>query len=64
MYKCPCCGKPGLTYSDAYYICEICGWEDDPWMEEYIYDPSSANQGLSMVDYRELYLQKKAEDPE
>lgn len=33
-------------------------------MEEYIYDPSSANHGLSMVDYRELYLQKKAEDPE
>ena len=30
MYKCPCCGKQVLTYSDAYYICEICGWEDDP----------------------------------
>lgn len=30
-YTCPCCGYKTLPEepSDTFYICEICGWEDD-----------------------------------
>ena len=30
LYPCPCCGAEVLTEPDAYEICEVCGWEDDP----------------------------------
>ena len=63
-HRCPICGHRTLETRNHYDTCVECGWEDEPWMEEYIYDPSSANHGFSMVDYRERYLKKKAEDPE
>lgn len=64
LHRCPVCGHRTLRYRNQYEICIECGWEDEPGMEDYIYDPSSANHGLSMVAYRERYLQKKAEDPD
>jgi len=30
QYACPCCGNKTLSEIDAYEICDICGWEDDP----------------------------------
>ena len=29
-YPCPCCGTAGLQAPNAYEICTVCGWEDDP----------------------------------
>jgi hypothetical protein len=28
-YKCPCCGNRTLESERFFYICDICGWEDD-----------------------------------
>ena len=64
MHRCPICGHRTLETRNHYNTCVECGWEDEPWMEEDIYDPSSANHGFSMVDYRERYLKKKSENPE
>lgn len=63
-HRCPICGHRTLESRNHYDLCVECGWEDEPGMEDSIYDPSSANHGVSMGDYRERYLQKKAEDPE
>ncbi len=30
LHPCPCCGQPTLAEPEAYEICPICGWEDDP----------------------------------
>jgi len=27
--KCKCCGSRSLPKDSAYYICHVCGWEDD-----------------------------------
>ena len=29
-YPCPCCGTAGLQAPNAYEICAVGGWEDDP----------------------------------
>ncbi len=63
MYRCPICGRRTLETRNRYDICDECGWEDEPWMEESIYDASSANHGFSMAEYRERYLHKKAGNP-
>ena len=61
MHKCPVCGFRSLQYRHYYDICVECGWEDEGvWDED---DPSSANYGYSIKEYREDYLQCKANDP-
>lgn len=30
MFPCPCCDERTLSEKDAYEVCEVCDWEDDP----------------------------------
>jgi Zn finger protein HypA/HybF involved in hydrogenase expression len=34
-YKCPCCQDNTLEEADAYEICPLCNWEDDPFQKEH-----------------------------
>lgn len=29
VYECPCCQYPTLSEVGEYFICRLCGWEDD-----------------------------------
>ena len=63
MHKCPVCGRRSLQYRHYYDICPECGWEDDGVFSFLgVEDYSSAN-GCSLTEYREDYLQKKANGP-
>lgn len=50
LYRCPVCGRRTLETRNRHDTCDECGWEDEPWMEESIYDASSANHGVSMAE--------------
>ena len=61
MHKCPVCGFRTLQYHNYFDICTECGWEDEAvWDED---EHSDTNDGYSIKEYREVYLQRKAEDP-
>lgn len=56
-YPCPCCGNP--TYpvppkEDIGYICHICWWENDPFIQS-DNEPSDQNHGLTLKQAKENY---------
>ena len=57
MYRCPCCGHP--TYpvppkDDIGYICHICWWENDPFIQSDD-EPSDQNHGMTLHQAKENY---------
>ena len=40
---CPCCGRHYFEEKDAYEICPVCGWEDDPVQRREPYYEGGAN---------------------
>lgn len=53
-HKCPVCGQTEFDSIGSYDICDVCGWEDDPYQEEHPEDDVGANE-LSLIDYRKAY---------
>lgn len=58
-YKCPCCGY--FTYNvpaseDCGYICPVCFWENDPFVNSDV-EPSDSNNGLTLEKARKNLLQ-------
>lgn len=56
-YNCPCCGHP--TYpvppkDDVGYICDICWWENDPFIQSDD-EPSDQNHGMTLKQAKENY---------
>ncbi len=54
QYLCPVCGNYHFLEKNAYEICPVCGWEDDPLQRK---DPDlegGANE-LSLAQYRAKY---------
>ncbi len=55
LLPCPCCGHRTLPELDAYDLCPVCFWEDDPNQSR---DPDSATgaNGKSLVDSQMAYV--------
>lgn len=51
---CPCCGQHFFTEKDAYEICPVCGWEDDPLQRREPDFAGGANE-LSLKDAKRKY---------
>ena len=45
QYRCPVCGRHHFIEKDAYEICPVCGWEDDPVQRK---DPDFAGGANTM----------------
>ena len=59
LYACPCCGRKTLTIRGNYEVCETCYWEDEPRQEENPDNESSANDNLSLTQYRAKWIDDK-----
>lgn len=65
-YPCPCCKS--LTYplpsqNDVGYICGVCWWENDPFIQS-ANEPSDQNRGLTLRQARENYAHRGISDPQ
>ncbi len=50
---CPCCGQFEFEEVNGYEVCEVCGWEDDPYQFENP-DKTGANH-ISLNEYRKKW---------
>lgn len=55
--RCPVCNKHYFNELNAYEICPVCGWEDDPSQRRDPYLSGGANI-KSLIDYRKEYEKK------
>ena len=56
-YQCPCCGcytYPVPPKNDCGYICQVCFWENDPFISGDV-DPSCSNHGITLKEGRDNY---------
>ncbi len=54
MTGCPCCGYETLPERNAYEICPVCYWEDDPVQRRDISYSGGAN-AISLVEGQQNY---------
>lgn len=57
LNPCPCCGRLSIIHVGTYEICEVCGWEDDPFQSENPDYPGGANE-LSLNQARSIWTDK------
>lgn len=57
-YECPVCGKFTLEKEGTFEICEVCGWEDDPYQRRYPDEDYCANQ-MGLNKAKQTYLNGK-----
>lgn len=50
---CPCCGQFEYEEVNGYEVCEVCGWEDDPYQFENP-DETGANH-ISLNEHRKKW---------
>lgn len=62
-WPCPCCGFRTLDQADAYELCAVCFWEDDPHQSRHPHSVDGAN-GVSLVEGQRSYLRIGAMAPE
>lgn len=58
-YKCPVCGNFELDKEGAFEICEVCGWEDDPYQRDNPDEECCANQ-MSLNEAIKAFKEGKA----
>jgi len=52
---CPCCGYPTLLERNAFGLCPLCDWEDEPGPSENPDSPSPSNHGYTLTEARENF---------
>ncbi len=62
-HRCPVCGQHVFPDVASFEICPVCGWEDDPIMEDNPDFEGGAND-LSLKEYKNRYYKMKEENPE
>ena len=62
LLPCPCCGYQTLTELDAYELCPVCFWEDDPHQSQDATFALGAN-GTSLIEAQRTYLRIGAMHP-
>lgn len=60
-HPCPVCGRTIFEEYDSYCICDICGWEDNAFQEEFPDEGGGPNASLN--ECRQRYREKIAADP-
>lgn len=56
-YACPCCGYKTLDNEHEYDICPICFWEDDYWQFKDVDLEGGANNGTSLRQAQQNYIE-------
>ena len=64
MFRCPVCGLRTLSERGMFEICTECGWEDEGVDDEDAEPAFGPNGDYTIRQYREEYLQLKAENPD
>jgi hypothetical protein len=62
LFACPCCAQLTLSENNAYEICPVCLWEDDPVQ---ISNPSYGGgaNGISLIEARKKWPHSKSSRP-
>jgi uncharacterized Zn finger protein (UPF0148 family) len=58
-HKCPVCGKTIFEEEGYYEVCEVCGWIDDLYQEEFSDEGGLAND-MSLNEARAAYARGEA----
>ena len=53
-HKCPVCGEFDFEGENSFETCEICGWENDGYQEDFPDEEGFGNQ-MSLNQYKEAY---------
>lgn len=61
-HPCPVCGRTIFEEYDSYFICEICGWEDNAFQEEFPDEGGGPNASLN--ECRKRFRERIAADPD
>ncbi len=57
-HPCPVCGKYFFEFEDSFEGCEVCGWIDSDYQEEYPDEGRLANR-MSLREARKAYSEGK-----
>ncbi|HSM96199.1 MAG TPA: CPCC family cysteine-rich protein [Rhizomicrobium sp.] len=63
LLPCRCCGALTIRRQDAYEVCPVCGWEDDPTQARDENVSGGANR-TSLAEARAAWLNRNAQGGE
>ena len=58
IHPCPVCGQTEFPFEGSFFICKVCGWEDDNIQYE-DHDYTGGANKLSVNQYKKWWAQKQ-----